>query len=357
MLRPPFDPGASPDSQPPAGGGGPAAGPEPGEAARYVPFTDPTENAFRMEVPAGWHVQGGIDRSTGEGLLRVLLASPDGQIQVRVPDAPPRLFYVPSMTLASAGYFEGMHMGHVGIQRYQRGVEYARLHAERQVAPALGVQGFRLLGQRDRPDLAQPMQQGAPGVQVSVGEAGFGGHLGGRPVEVRVQATCTLHADGMGGGSWTVFTGAYFAPPERIAEAEAVVEHVRRSWQLNPQWQQREQQRQQQQQTLQSTLAASRAAAQGAAQRAAIWRESSDAVSNIITGGYQAQQASYDQTFQNHGNAFQGTADVTDPASGQTYNVWDQAQNYWIDHGGTIAGTDGPDNPDPTRFRPMDQRE
>ncbi|HYE95784.1 MAG TPA: hypothetical protein VD962_06210 [Rubricoccaceae bacterium] len=332
--------------------------PAPEGAVHYVPFIDPTEQAFRVEVPAGWHVQGGIDRSTGEGLLRLHLASPDGQIQIRVPDAPPRTFYVPSLMLASAGYVEGTQMGAVAIQRFIPGVDYARLHAERQVAPGLGVQGAHLLGQRDRPDLAQGPQ--APGAQVSVGEVWFGGTLAGRPVEVHVQATCSLFPSTMG-GSWTAFTGAYFAPPERAAEAAAVVAHAQRSWQLNPQWQHREQQRrwQQDQRTLQAAqAAASRAATQGAAQRAAIWRESTNAIGDMITGGYEAQQASYDQTFQNHANAFRGTADVTDPVHGVTYNIWDEAHHYWVDNGGTIVVTDeGWDNPDPTRFRPMSREE
>jgi hypothetical protein len=67
-----------------------------GGLPELVTWRDPVENAFTVQVPRGWQVQGGLRRpNTLEYRPEVLLASPDDAIHLRLGDGSLELFTVP----------------------------------------------------------------------------------------------------------------------------------------------------------------------------------------------------------------------------------------------------------------------
>src|ERR1700731_1925959 len=66
-------------------------------AISWVPFDDPAERAFSMQVPQGWKVGGGLYRfgpPDPRGMIDVL--SPDGKIDLRFGDSHVPPFAVPT---------------------------------------------------------------------------------------------------------------------------------------------------------------------------------------------------------------------------------------------------------------------
>jgi hypothetical protein len=87
-----------------------------GKSVKWTTFTDPYENAFTVDVPAGWQTQGGMIRRGPLNIdpyLRTL--SPDRSVYIMLDDPDTPVFATLTPTMVATGFREGMayNPGHV----------------------------------------------------------------------------------------------------------------------------------------------------------------------------------------------------------------------------------------------------
>mgnify|MGYP003880662695 CR=1 FL=1 len=166
----------TPASSPAGGAGG-------GARLAYVPWQDPRENAFTVEIPRGWSATGGLFRfSTVDVRGAMEIRSPDGQIRLIAgdPAVPPHT--IPNQMLAMTGFPEGSwyspgYNQRFLVRRYMPGVQFAVEYARSKLGA--GCPDLRLLETRELPRESQQLSslyRGFPGVaemQVQAGETAF----------------------------------------------------------------------------------------------------------------------------------------------------------------------------------------
>jgi hypothetical protein len=314
--------------------GGAAAAP----AVHYVRWTDPREGAFSFEVPEGWQISGGLHRLAPVDVRSVWQAvSPDG-IRISGGDAELPLFTEPDQMLAMAGLREGSwYSPGYGInrlvQRYLPGVVFAREYVRTRVSRRCPE--LEITGERDRPDTAAALnsanqQPGAGGITVrlSAGEVTFTCRESGRSMRGYYFAgTQRTQVPGMPGGPWNVeHLFGVIAPEAKVELARAVAEHILKSSQINPQWM-----------AMQQNITA---------ETSRIVSRTNTAISSIITSTHENRQTVMDELSRRRSNATLGVEDVVDSTTGRSIKVESGSDYYWIDHRGTIVGTNTDTRPD-----------
>jgi len=308
--------------------GAPAAGGQP--AASWVRWQDPRENAFSFEIPSGWNMTGGLFRFASVDIRPAWqLTSPDGQIRITGGDAELPPFTLPNQMLAMAGFREGMMYSpgygvNMMVRRYIPGMAFAREYVTQKAAR--GCTELAFTDSRERPDAVQALnavysQYGAFGVSLTLtaGEVAFTCRQNGQPRRGYYFAGTQL-TQTQGTGLWNLeYLCGFLAPAARAAEAQSVLHHIIGSIQINPQW---------------------AAMQQGiAANTSRIVARTSEAVSNIINETYWNRQGVMDEMDRRRSNAILGVEDVIDPATGRQIKIESGSEYYWIDHRGTIVGT------------------
>jgi hypothetical protein len=308
--------------------GAPAAGGQP--APNWVRWQDPKEKAFSFEVPSGWNITGGLFRFASVDTRPAWqLASPDGQVRISGGDAELPPFTLPSPTLAMAGFREGSWYSpgygvNMLVRRYLPGLAFAREYVTARVARSCSDLVFT--DSRERPDAVQALnaiysQYGAYGVSLSLtaGEVAFTCRQNEQSMRGYYFAGTQL-TQTQGSGLWNVeHLCGFLAPAARAAEAQSVLHHIIGSIQVNPQW---------------------AAMQQGiAANTSRIVARTSEAISNIINETYWNRQAVMDEISRRRSNVTLGVEDVIDPATGRQIKIESGSEYYWMDHRGTIVGT------------------
>ena len=298
---------------------------------RYVRWNDPNESAFSLEVPAEWSVEGGLFRfASVDTRPAVAVTSPDGALRVTAGDSRLPTFAVPNQTLAFAGFTEGRwYSPGYGVQmlvrRFLPGTAFAADYVQGQAGQSCSA--LAIDRQRDRADAVEAInrvnaQYGNYGVsiQMTAGEVAFGCSAEGGAMRGYYYATTQLtQASGM--GLWTVpYLYGYLAPSAREGEAQQVLSHMIVSTVINPQWV-----------AMQQGLTAN---------TSAIVADTNRAITEIISKSFENTQAVLDELGRRRSNANRGVVDVTDPVSGQDFQVESGSNYYWIDQRGNIVGTD-----------------
>lgn len=312
------------------------ARPGSGPALQYVRWSDPLENAFSIEVPARWRASGGMSRfAPVDTRAAVDLVSPDGQVHVMFGDASLPTHTEPTQTLAMAGFREGSWYSpgygvRMMVRRYLPGVYFAAEYAQRRVGQQ--CTGLTLVDRRDRPDLAAQLgriyvQTGYVSQQLTTGEVSFTCSAGGAPMRGYYFAG-TLRVGTGGSGIWQVpHLVGWLAPPDRVGEAQAVLQHVIATAQINPDWA-----RMQQGIAANSSEIVSRTHAE---------------ITRIIDDTYWNRQRSQDNLSRQWSNVILGQTDVRDPETGETWKVASGHNYYWRkEYTDGIAGTDTYARPD-----------
>ncbi len=309
------------------GGTAPATG-----DVKWVAWQDPREQAFRLEVPAGWTVTGGAFRVASVDIRKVLEASsPDGSIRITSGDAELPPFTEPTAVLAMAGFREGAWYSpgygvNMLVRRYMPGTEFAREYVAARVAR--GCPRLTFTGSRERPDVDAPLNRLMSGLaasggimQIQSGEVRFTCEREGRPAAGYYFAgSLRTGAAGMPGGIWHIeYLYGYLAAREKAVEAGRIVAHMLATYEDNPQWMAMQQN---------VTAATSR-----------IVTETQQHVSKMISDTFTYKNQVGDEISRRRENATIGTVDVIDPASGREFKVENSSNYYWLDHRGVIVGT------------------
>ena len=307
-------------------------------AVRYVSWVDPVEQAFSIEVPAGWTVRGGTRRVSAADVRNgVELVSPDQTIVGRGGDLDVPMFIepviVPSMGVHyPEGSWYPTGYGQCFVQRYLPGAMFARWLAQQRTSGL--CQGFAVTGQRDRADAVRIYLQymgalGQSGVQMAThaGEVELGCERDGRPLQGYAYAQTFYHASAGGPAAlWNVGDMLiYVSTPEQVGVAAAVTRHLGVSFKPNPQW-----------------LAMQRKTRQASIE---IEMRTRREISNIIAGVHARRSASEDRIAGQRTLAIRGLENVVDPATGRALQVESGSDYYWVDPSGMIVGTQSRSQP------------
>ena len=295
----------------------------PGETAaaaqpslEFTTWTDPRERAFTVDVPRGWHAQGGAFRAAPVDVRpAVELRSPDGEIVVRLGD--PEL---PTFIEPIAGFPEGSVYSPYGSPMLARRLvtpsaflaDYVQTRASR------GCGALAMLDRRDRPDAVQAVnavyQRYLPLARLGAAEIAFtcGDRTG--------YYFAGLQTIRMGGPAmWKAeYLIGFISAKARATEAAAVMTRLMDSFTINPQW----------------------LAMQGgvATETSVIVSQAGDAISKTVSDSYWSKQSVESVISRHRSNAMLGIEDVKDEF-GNTYRVESGANHYWINPRGRIAGT------------------
>ncbi len=130
---------------------------------KWVRWQDPKENAFSLEVPAGWTVTGGAFRFAPVDIRKAVQASsPDGRIRITGGDAELPTFTEPNQMLAMTGFREGSWYSpgygvNMMVRRYMPGTQFAGEYVATRAARGCG--NLKFTETRDRPDADGPLNQ------------------------------------------------------------------------------------------------------------------------------------------------------------------------------------------------------
>lgn len=310
-------------------GASPAAG-APGVA--WTRWQDPKENAFSLEVPQGWRVEGGAFRFAPVDVRKAVeAASPDGRIRITGGDRELPTFTEPNQMLAMTGFREGSWYSpgygvNMMVRRYMPGVLFAREYVAARAAR--GCSNLNFTGGRERPDADGPLNQMMAGLasvggimRIESGEAAFTCDQNGAPASGYYFAG-TLRAGSAGtpGGIWVAqYLYGYVAAREHAGQAQRILSHMLASYRDNPQWV-----------AMQGNITAS---------TSRIVAETQQYVSKIISDTFDYKNRVDDEISRRRENAILGTVDVLDPGTGRQYKVENSANYYWLDNRGVIVGT------------------
>lgn len=309
--------------------GAPSQGQAPSPS--YVKWQDPRENAFSLEVPSQWKTSGGLFRfASVDTRSAIEVVSPDGKIRITGGDAEIPAFTVPNPTLEMAGFREGSWYSpgygvYRMVRRYVPGTAFAQEYVTAKVTR--GCSDVNLTETRDRPDAVQAInaiyaQYGNLGfsINLTAGEVAFTCRREGQSLQGYYFAGTQL-TQAYGVSLWNVeLLYGYLAASDKVAEAQSVLEHMLKTFQLNPQWV-----------AMQQNITAN---------TSSIVSRTSQEISNIISQSYWNRQGVMDELSRRRSNATLGVEDVIDPVTGREIKVESGSNYYWIDHRGTIVGTD-----------------
>jgi hypothetical protein len=304
--------------------------PSPAAAPARARWNDPRENAFSLEVPADWRMEGGtLRRASVDVVFPWSLTSPDGAVRVTGGDGELPTFTVPNQMLAMAGFREGSWYSpgygvRMQVRRYMPGLAFVRSYAASKASP--GCSDLRVVEERDRtPELAAINAQYAQfrsmgmNVQATAGEVSFTCQRQGRPVAGYYFAT-TLLTQMQGNALWVVDQlYGYMASSGAEPQAEATLSQALESFQFNPQWVAMQQG---------VTSAVSKIVAQTQTE-----------ISRMSKESFEYRQKVTSEAARKFSNATLGLVDVRDPATGREFKVDNAADYHWIDVNGRITGT------------------
>jgi hypothetical protein len=299
-----------------------------GKFVKWTTFTDPYENAFTVDVPAGWQTQGGMIRRGPLNIdpyLRTL--SPDRSVYIMLDDPNTPLFATLTPTMVATGFREGSayNPGHLQeiVMHYIPGKDYARQYGLMnfsKLCTNLAVQSTN-----DRPDMAAQQESGQ-GTRVDAGEVIFTCTHAHAPAKAYVSAVTFLHDQYGIGGMWGVSRlRGFIAPANEFDQTLAMIDHMSASVRVNPQWEQ------EQQQISQAT-------------DASVMQEYQQFMANQ-THEYETRMHAMDQSFARTDDIINGVSHYVDPDTGQRYELTNQYQYQWLGPNGATAGTNAASPP------------
>ncbi len=188
---------------------------------------------------------------------------------------------------------------------------------------------LQIVERKDRPDISDIFNQiyarysvyGA-GLVLTTGEVAFTCKKEDKPMKGYYFAgTQQTYIQGIGAGPWNMqYLAGFLAESDHADTAQAIGEHMLNTFQVNPDWAQR-------QQNL-------------TAETSKVVSETHEHISRVINDTYWNRQGVMDEIDRRRSNAILGVVDVVDEKYGKEYKVENSSNYYWIDHRGNIVGTD-----------------
>ncbi len=315
----------------------------------FVKWTDPTEQSFTVEVPAGWKVSGGVHWNGPTDVRSFLRAkSPDEKVQVFIDDPEILPRQVPHPAYAQMGLVEGRVVqsptGPVLIQRFHTGSQFAKLYASQRLC-----KNPRWVKVEDIPPLSQsitesitPEAQASGGVaRASAGEASF---LCNNTQGYVFTTTVLISSQTGPIQLWAVYklSGFLSTDPTRSLQARYVMNHALATWTVSKKW---EEAYERKSKDVMGRALAMQNALTAQIQRNAARNSSNDlARLNHPNKGVNVRPG---ERKSSSVNTILGTKEVCD-ALGRCKNVSNDYDTYYMDHSGNVSparpGGEPPDN-------------
>jgi len=292
-------------------------------ATSWTTVRDTQEQAFSIDVPRGWKVQGGMVRKGPlDPRAEVDMISPDGRVGMSVGDwgVPP--FTVPSTQMEGLGFTEGKEYapGHPPtatiVARYRAGQAFADLYGQARFSK--GCQALEVKSLKSASPVFSAAHDGP--MTTTAGEVVYRCVRNGQEKVAYVYAETSLY-QANGGANWAVSTLASFlAPKELAARTYQMLFQSIASFTPNPQWRVR-----QAQITAANVNAALRTFHLEMQQSAA---------------RYQQWSASLAKQGRSFSDVLNGQTLTTDPSTGQKREVWTgTGSTRWIDGVGNVVSS------------------
>jgi hypothetical protein len=353
--------GAGAQPAPPPGATGPTpAGLSAANNTFFVTWRDPRENAFRLGVPAGWHVAGGTFRAASIDVSHVVqVESPDKTIRIFLNDPDIRPRQVPAPMLSQMGVHEGQVVqgpwgGPVLVSRYLPGEQFAGQYAATRLCPRGQVTASAPLIAESRELTARLQAIGArisTAVQANLGEAYF---RCGTALGYTFASTMLMAPPGGGGGMglWVVpeVASVIVSGPAQARFGAYVLHTMMETFAMNPEWEAR------QAKVTQDVTGASTQMAQAMAQSIAQHGQRQAAAASA--GGFnhpndtrlptdlRAKWAREDVTRQKFSDATMGQHWMHSP-TGENVRVDNSVSNWWMDHNRNVVAGPPDGSPPP----------
>jgi hypothetical protein len=314
---------------------------------QWTRFSDPNEQAFTADVPAGWHVEGGLVRhNPTDPSVLIRMVSPDRRTYLMIGDPGLTLYTTPVRSMFPGGGNPGP-----ATRPYLPGAAFARNYVEQSI-PSVCANPV-LTGQKERPDLAQGRWARInPQARHDGGEATFTCRMSGEPAQGIVTAATYIYQmpGNYGGNLWTAdFLAGVVAPADRYEDGIAMVRHVVASLHIDPAWAQH-----QQQLTAQAArnidIATQRAMAAAQALNR-ITQQNIAAGDRAIADQQQRMHAS-DQQEESFDRTITGMSPYAD-SNGIVHDMSNIPSGHWINSGGATATTNGVNPPPGMGWEPM----
>ncbi len=225
------------------GGASTAARASSSASLQFEPWREASESAFQSVKPAGWRVEGGVARiSNNDVRTGFRLTSPDARSSIVLGDVRLNGCTVPGPN--GRQYMNQSPGGGKEWCPYRTGEQVAELYVQRVVAGELGVQGLRITGRRQRPDLTAAADRlaslgGPSNFRNATGEVTFAGTRGGVPVTGSfIGNTLMLYspAPDLMIGNYTQEVTGYVGPAEMDAALAGAISRINGSIQWNMPW-------------------------------------------------------------------------------------------------------------------------
>lgn len=282
-------------------------------------YQDPLEQAFKLDVPSGWAVKGGMFRlGFSDHRIMVDMTSADGKVNIRLGDLAIPTYFLPNQFHREGEVYDLGAQAQGRVARYRTGEEFAQAYGRVRFArlcPNLTPQQTSLppVTKLDAP----------PGVsQASEGEATFA--CGDRTAYVYAQTALT-------GGLWQVSSlASYVAPEGQVALARSIIQHSAKSFQLSPAWIQKQNQLDQEALVYQRQRQQARMQAFSAQMRQ--FEAQMQGMRNQVAA-FERGQAQRNAQFEAMDHVISGITPATDPY-GNTMSVFNGPHShYWYNPG------------------------
>jgi hypothetical protein len=299
----------------------------------WIPFQDPMEKAFTVDVPQGWTVKGGLFRlGYSDQRPMVDMASPDGTVNIRFGDVSIPSYTVPQQFHEREGevYDLGAQIQMV-VERYRTGPEFAVLYSQARFAKTCRNP------QTDLQDSDFTVKDYLPAdstvTQTSSGQTAFHCDTGAAARVAYAYTRTTL-----AGKIWQVPTVVSFlAPPDQVSTVHDIVNHCVQSFHVNPQW--LEYQKQLDAEGLQYQRVRQQGRINELQNQVQQFTARMQAMQNQVNAFERRQNAEAAQV-EGFTNALIGITPTTDPLTGENRQVWTGPKsNYWVNGLGQVVNS------------------
>lgn len=369
-------------------------GPAAANGVRFIRHSEPSLQAFSLEVPEDWQVQSGVTKQGNAEATWFRMRSPDGRTEMRIGD--PRLpgYYMePGPTTQQLGLSEGNMLSDGGqVRSYVDPITQAAEYAERMARESgcSGIEVTRRISAQEVVAEMTPQERGRFEAEVAEQRALMARYTPEAQLEVQpggVDFQCTggeriagkiaflgmrmQFANRFGGPptlGWGGTPIGFIAPVESMEFAEAVMDHLGSTLTTSEHFKARQEagMAQAQQQMRQDNARTddelarinaetNRIIQQGYADRARINSETNAYIGHLQREGFENRMRSQDEGMRRWSNAMMGTTDIYDAQTGTThYGVQSGYDSYWVDPAtNNVVGTPQDyRNPDPLRYNP-----
>jgi hypothetical protein len=323
---------ASPSFSPAIAPPGPARSPAQLPAGiNWVRYSDNAEDAFSMDVPLGWQVQGGMYRF-GYFDVRWMMdvRSLDGKVIIRIndPNVPP--YVLPGPHTGRAGESANKEqMYQMVVADYSEARPYAQTYAKHRFS---AVCNSFTPSSADWTPAMPPAWRSDKGATVTEASVSYGCDTSDGPRAVMVYARSTLSR---GIGLWQVDPLiSFIATPESVPLAESMIQHMIDSWEENPQWEDY------QKEITQYGLEQIRAGFSQFIQQMQAYHQQREAAMNQQVAGFQAQQNAQAQQVSGWGQALTGVTTVSDSTTGTKFQIFSGPKaNYYTNGNGVTINS------------------